>query len=97
MDGLDKPAGVADKADAVEVARLVTGERAEAWDDAGGGDAVTVTGGGPVEGTFILDLFAAHPVPGAEPACAAMKGALELAPKEAVAEDGGAWKVMCIG
>lgn len=67
LDGFDKSARVADEADAVEVSGLVSGERAVAGDDAGGGDAVTVAGGGPVEGAFILDLFAAHPVPGAEP------------------------------
>ena len=55
---------------------LVAEGRAEAWDDAGGGDAITVAGGGPVVGAFILDFFAAHPVPGAEPAWAAMEGAL---------------------
>lgn len=87
FDGLDEACGVADEADAVELAGLVAGGRAETGDDAGGGDAVTVAGGGPVVATFILDLFAAHPVPGAEPAGAAVEGALQLAPKETVAED----------
>jgi hypothetical protein len=91
FDGLDKAGGVADEADAVEVAGLVAAGRAETRNDAGGGDAVTVAGGGPVVAAFILDLFAAHPVPGAEPACAAVEGALQLVPKETVAEDGGAF------
>lgn len=73
LDGLDKAAGVADEADAVEVAGLVARGRSEPGDELGGGDAVAITGDGMADVTVDLDLFMAHPVPGAEPACAAME------------------------
>jgi hypothetical protein len=50
---------------------------------------VAVAGDGPVDGAFVLHFFVAHPVPGTEPAAAAVESALQLAPEEPVAEDGG--------
>ncbi len=70
---------------------LVTRGRAEPWDDGGGGGAVAITGDGMANVTVDLDLFMACPVPGTEPACATVKGTFKLAPKETVAEDGGAF------
>ena len=89
FDGLDKAAGVSDEADAVEVVGLVAGGWAEAGDDTGGGDTVIVAADGIAN--VAVDLFMTCPVPGAEPAGAAVEGALKLAPKETVAEDGGAF------
>ncbi len=71
---------------------LATRGRAKPRDDGGGGGAVTITGDGMANVTVDLDLFVACPVPGAEPAGAAVKGTFKLAPKETVAEDGGAFE-----
>ena len=86
-DRLDKSLRVTDEPEVIQVACLVARGRAEAGDDGGGGDAGVVAGDGPVDGAFVLDLLAACPVPGAEPAAAAVEGALELTPEKPVEED----------
>ncbi len=72
---------MADEPEVIQVPGLVARGRAEAVHNSGGGDAEGIARNGPVGGAFVLDLLATCPVPGAEPAAAAVEGALELAPE----------------